>query len=103
MLWGSILFLCLVLAGSIWLRMHRFRQSWDSTETKPSPLSFAVQELVATAGGIYLALVMLVSFLKITIPSTISIAELTLDPLASISIGLAIIQPFFCKVFYKNK
>lgn len=102
LLWGALLLLCLVLGWSIWLRMRRFRQTWDGTETKSSPLSLAVQELLATAGGIYLSLIMLVSFLKLTIPATISLFELSLDPLASISIGLAIVQPMIYKVLYKN-
>lgn len=74
----------------------------DKIEIKNTPLSTAVQELIATAGGIYLSLIMLISFLKIELPEKISIGILSLDPIAFTSIGLAIIQPFIIKIFLRN-
>jgi hypothetical protein len=68
-------------------------------ESKASPLSIAVQEIVATAGGIYLSLVMVVSFLKLDLPDKISMLGIFLDPLAFTSILLAIIQPLFFNLF----
>jgi len=113
-----LFFICLAIAASICLRMNYRRASLESSwqdssvsfhETKPSRLSNAVQGLMATAGGVYLSLVMLVSFLKINLPQIISIeffrgyapkapVDLTVDPLALISITLAIIEPVIIRM-----
>jgi hypothetical protein len=110
-IWVMFFFVCLAIAASLWLRMHNFRRrnenGWQSIsfqETKPSQLSNAVQGLMATAGGVYLSLVMLVSFLKINVPSVINMEflyasfDLTVDPLALTAILLAIIEPVFIKL-----
>jgi hypothetical protein len=68
-------------------------------DPRPSPFSNAVQELVATAGGVYLSLVMIVSFLKLELPERITISILAFDPLAMTAIGVAVIQPLISKVF----
>ena len=61
----------------------------------------AVQEIVATAGGVYLSLIMLISFLKIDLPPTVSYEGIKVDPTALISIALAIVQPLFLRLFEK--
>jgi len=66
--------------------------------TKPSLLSEALQELIATAGGIYLSLVLLISFLQIEIADKWVFFDVSMDPLAMVSIILAIIQPFVLHV-----
>ena len=96
---GLIILLTLLIAWSLWLRTCRYRQMLDENKTKPSPVSLAVQELVATAGGIYLSLIMLVSFLKLEIPSKVGLLTVAIDPLALISLGVAIIQPLFLKLY----
>jgi len=53
---------------------------------------------VGVAGGIYLSLVMLTSFLKITLPQSILLLGVEVDPLATISLLLAILQPWINKV-----
>ncbi|NPV53573.1 MAG: hypothetical protein HPY71_08615 [Firmicutes bacterium] len=63
-------------------------------EPRSSPLSEAIVEFVGTAGGIYLALIMLINFLKITVPERASFFGVKLDPVAALSIFLTIIQPF---------
>ena len=98
-----LLLLCLCLTWSIWLRQRRFREVMQNVEMKVSPVSLAVQELVATAGGVYLSLIMLVSFLKLAIPEKVLLFEVSLDPLACTSICLAVVQPLFYKVFTKTK
>ncbi len=88
--------------GSVWLRICRFRMALDNIpklEPKPSPFSTAVQELVATAGGVYLSLVMIVSFLKLNIPERITFNIIAFDPLAMTAIIVAVAQPFFSKFF----
>ena len=93
---GLIMALSVVISWSIWMRMCRCRNNpATNMEVKSSPLSIAAQEIVATAGGIYLSLVMVVSFLKLDIPEKVSILDLSLDPLAFLAVLLAIIQPLF--------
>lgn len=96
----QVLGLFLLVAGILAsLRSRRYLLMWRS-ETKPSLLSNAITQLVGTAGGIYLSLELLFSFLKIPEnwwnPSTFIV-----EPLAVISLALAIIQPFVIQVWLK--
>ncbi|WP_425060913.1 hypothetical protein SCACP_16730 [Sporomusa carbonis] len=100
--WAMLVLIILVVMWSIWLRVCCSRVSLDNmpqVEPRPSPFSNAVQDLVSTAGGVYLSLVLIVSFLKIELPERITIGILSFDPLAMTSIGLAVIQPMFSKIF----
>jgi hypothetical protein len=99
--WIILILFFLLLTFSLLQRLKRYRQMNGTNEIKISPLSLALQELIAISGGIYLSLIMLVSFLKLDIPDKIMIFELSIDPVACISILLTIIQPFFMKIFYK--
>jgi len=94
-LWIVLLLALIILALSIWQRIKYFRNTLADNTVIGSPLSLAIHELVAISGGIYLSLIMLVTFLKLNIPETIMIFEFSLDPLAFSAICLAIIQPFF--------
>ncbi len=97
----ALTLVCLLIGGSIYLRVRHFRNSLEGFETRSSPLAMAVQEIVATAGGVYLSLVMLISFLKIDLPPTVSLQGIAVDPTALISIALAIVQPLFLRFLEK--
>lgn len=97
----ALLLFCILTALSLWLRVDRYRNSLEELVPKSSPLTLAVQELVATAGGLYLSLVMLISFLKIDLPAKVTLCTIALDPLALFSMGLAIIQPFIFRILNK--
>ena len=100
--WATLVLIVLMVIGSVWLRVCHFRMSLDNippVEPKPSPFSTAVQDLVATAGGVYLSLVMIVSFLKLELPARITISIITFDPLAMTAIAVAVIQPVLNKLF----
>lgn len=100
--WAMLMLMILVVMGSVWLRVCRLRASADSLpqiEPKPSPFADAVQDLVATAGGVYLSLVMMVSFLKLELPERITVNFLSFDPLALTAIGVAVIQPVVGRLF----
>jgi hypothetical protein len=99
--WIILLGLTLLLILSILQRFKNFRQINNASDIKSSPLSLAIQELIAVSGGIYLSLVMLISFLKLDIPDKILVFEIWIDPIACISILLSILQPFFMKLFSK--
>ncbi|MDK2986416.1 MAG: hypothetical protein PWQ96_2060 [Clostridia bacterium] len=68
-------------------------------ETKSSPISRALAELIAIAGGIYLSLVMLVSFLNISVSENVTIFGFSFEPLAAIAIIIALAQPWLLKLF----
>ena len=93
--WMVLLLVLIILALSVWQRIKYFRETVDENKIIASPLSLAIQELVAIAGSIYLSLIMLVSFLKFNIPGTIVFFEFSIDPLAFLSITLAVLQPLF--------
>ena len=92
---GAWVLLLVGLAGcflaAAWLRMHvnQYRQAYVVS----SPLSEAMRQLVGMAGGIYLSLVMLTSFLGMTLPDHICLGPMMLDPLAVLAIVLACVQP----------
>nr|WP_041274580.1 hypothetical protein [Desulforamulus reducens] len=86
------------------MRVKQMRKEWDAIgESKSSALSESLAGLVGTAGGIYLSLVMLTTFLEIDVPSRVSISVVSLEPMAAISFILAVLSPFFNRIFYGLK
>lgn len=84
-----VLFLLFSLAIRVKVRLyHR-----SSVEAVVSPVSRALAELVAVAGGIYLSLVLLFSFLKLNIKEVITIEQFQVDPLAAAALVIALVQP----------
>ena len=102
----ALLFIVLLITLSLVLRIqNRTRFNAHEAEVpehaKPSPFSQALQELIATAGGIYLSLVLLVSFLQLDIADKWLIYGMKMDPLAFIALALSIVQPFISPLFSK--
>lgn len=94
---GTLLFV--IFCVSLWLRMANIRyRQWFTRdlpqEPIPSLFSKALAQLLGVAGGIYLVLVMAVSFLKIEIPAEIHLFGLAVEPLAFVAVVLALVQPF---------
>lgn len=75
-------------------RIRRYALGELPTEPISSPFSLALGELLGVAGGIYLVLVMLVSFLGIAIPERVELLSVRFDPLALSAVLLALVQPF---------
>lgn len=69
----------------------------------PGVFSKSLAELAGVAGGIYLSLVMLVSFLQIELPQTVIILGVGMDPLATVSILLAILEPLVMEIYERIK
>jgi hypothetical protein len=65
---------------------------------KTSPFSQSLQELIATAGGIYLSLILLVSFLHIEIADRWLVFGVKMDPLAFTALALSLVQPVFLRI-----
>lgn len=95
-----ILIILLGLLFSLWLRTRCYRQLDD---VRISPLSQALQDLIGVAGGIYLSLIMLVSFLKLTMPEKITLYSMEVDPLALFSLCLGIVQPIVLNILKRVK
>ncbi len=75
--------------------MNRRNKEWDVIgEAKTSPMSRALTGLVGTAGGIYLSLVLMQTFLELELPTNVQLGSIGLEPLAAASIAIAILQPF---------
>lgn len=100
------LLLCLaalLLGFSLAVRAKvRFYQR-SKLEVTASPVSRAVAELVAVAGGIYLSLVLLVNFLKINIAEVIVIGQFQIDPLAAVALLIALLQPLVINLWQHLK
>jgi len=96
------LFLMFVLiAVKAKVQLRRMRDMGMVENAVESPTSYAIGELVAVAGGIYLSLVLLASFLKLSMPERIVIYNWSFDCLASIAIVLALLQPIFLSLYHK--
>ncbi|NLY49564.1 MAG: hypothetical protein GX062_00940 [Firmicutes bacterium] len=80
-------------------RQRVMRRSEDlPVEPQPSEFSQALVELVATAGGIYLALILLRNFLKIELPERVLLFGLELEPMATLAFLVALVQPYFSHI-----
>ncbi|MDR3587191.1 MAG: hypothetical protein P4L59_18030 [Desulfosporosinus sp.] len=89
----------LVVGIVISIRERRYRMMWRSQPTS-NHLAAALSQLVGTAGGIYLSLELLFSFLKIP-ENWWSESVFIVEPLAAISLLLAILQPFGLKAWIR--
>lgn len=72
---------------------HRYYRSLWRSKSSESPISRAITQLVGTAGAIYLSLELLFSFLKLP-ENWWSQSTFLVEPLALISLVLAILQPY---------
>lgn len=100
--WWILLLIGTAITVSLWLRTTYIRRQLEAASASPSPLSQAIQELVGTAGGIYLSMIALISFLKIDIPERITVLHVAFDPLAFIAITIAVVQPIVIRLFIKE-
>lgn len=75
----------------------------DEIQPKPSPVADAIKDMLAVAGGIYIAIAALTSFLKMNIPPTINIGNLVLDPIAFAAVAVTILYALWPRRIYSNK
>ncbi|MGI6589008.1 MAG: hypothetical protein ACOX2N_09690 [Peptococcia bacterium] len=96
-----LLLLLVFLAVKMKKSLQRMRNIAQLENIVESPASLAIAELVAVAGGIYLALILLTSFLKISMPERLVFFDWSVDYLAAIAIILALLQPICLAIYYK--
>lgn len=89
----------LVIGVFISVRARKYRLMWRSQSTS-NQLATALSQLVGTAGGIYLSLELLFTFLKIP-EDWWNNSTFFVEPLAVISLLLAILQPFVMSVWMR--
>lgn len=101
---GIILIVVILLLVSISVRerilLYRYREKdWTIIgEGKSSPLSQALANLLGVAGGIYLSLVVIATFLEVQLPERIHLGGLSMEPLATVSILMAVAQPYMQRI-----
>jgi hypothetical protein len=104
MLSGIILIIVILILVSISVRerilLYKYREKdWSVIgEAKASPLSQALANLLGVAGGIYLSLVVIATFMEIDLPERIHLGGLSMEPLAAVSILMAVAQPYMQKI-----
>lgn len=92
---GTLAAILIFLSLKERLKLRRSRKEWDVIgESKSTALSESLAGLVGTAGGIYLSMVMLTTFLELDVPSRVNFSSISLEPMAAISFILAIVSPF---------
>ncbi|WP_374214183.1 hypothetical protein [Candidatus Desulfosporosinus nitrosoreducens] len=89
----------LVIGVVLSVRERKFMLMWRS-HPPSNQLATALSQLVGTAGGIYLSLELLFSFLKIP-ENWWTDSVFFVEPLAVLSLLLAILQPFGLRVWLK--
>lgn len=101
-----IIFTAVVLALVFWSLRERVRiavygvgKGLD-TEPRDSPFSRALANLIGLAGGIYLSLVLLLTFLDIKVPSRVHFGKVELEPLATLAVVIAIVQPLLLQIYW---
>ncbi len=95
---GAIVLLLVILSIRQRVINSRCLARGNVSESKVSPFSSALASLVGTAGGIYLSVVMLTTFLEMDIPAKVQLWQFNLEPLAAVSFVIAILQPFFLRL-----
>lgn len=74
------------------LTWHRNGNMWE-VDPRKTPFSEALGTLIGNAGGIYLSVVLMLTFVGIDPPARITLGTMELEPLASAAIVLAAVQP----------
>jgi len=69
----------------------------EETRAQTSPASRALVELVGLAGGIFIAITALMSFLQLSVPEKVSVFGVQMGTVALLALLVAIIQPYFVR------
>lgn len=80
------------------LPRYRSQKLWE-VEPRSTPFSKALVGLIGMAGGIYLSLILMFTFLDVIVPGKMCLGSVEMDPLAAIAIGLAVLQPFLIRLW----
>ncbi|MBE0466889.1 MAG: hypothetical protein IBX71_06655 [Candidatus Desulforudis sp.] len=81
----------------VWPR-HRSQKLWE-VEPRFTPFSEAIVSLIGMAGGIYLSLILILTFLDLNVPERMRLGGIEMDVLAAFSIAVAVLQPFVIRLW----
>lgn len=98
----ALLLVLAAVAASLAMRAGEKKRAYEQKypeHAEPSLLSLALQDILGVAGGIYLSLVLLVSFLQLDLPDRWLVAGVKMEPLAFLALSLAVVQPFFLRFY----
>ncbi len=73
------------------------------TDVVETPFSQALAQLASIAGGIYISLVTIISFLELSVPGKFNFWGVEVNTLAGISLVMALLQPFLMNFYYSLK
>lgn len=84
-------------------KAHRGKENVEEMPIHGSPLAESISQTVGIAGGIYIAIVTTINFLKLDVPETFTCWGISLDPIATTAFLVTILHPFILAVFDKFK
>lgn len=94
---GTIILIIFSVRERVRLRLLR-EKDWGSIgETRSSQISQALANLVGVAGGIYLTLLVMATFLELQLPERLELGGVSMEPLAAFSVIISLAQPFFVR------
>lgn len=94
----GVMLLVIGIVASV--RERKYWMMWRTSQPSSNIFAAALSQLVGTAGGIYLSLELLFSFLKLP-ENWWSNSTFFVEPLAVISLLLAILQPFVLRAWIR--
>lgn len=77
-------------------------RSLKASDTRQTPLSQGIVDMVAIAGGIYLSLVMVANFVGYAVPGNVPFLGGEVDPVALIAVTLALVEPFLSRLLVRE-
>lgn len=89
-----------LLMFSVHQRIQRLENTYrgkgiaEDTPVQGSPLAESIAQTVGVAGGIYIAIITTINFLKLEVPETFTVWGISLDPLATTAFVITIVHPF---------
>lgn len=97
---GAVIFFVVVCSVRERVRLRAYREKdWSAIgETKSSPISQAIANLIGVAGGIYLSMILLCTFIELELPERVSVGAYSIEPLAAVSIIVALVHPYMQRV-----
>lgn len=79
------------------VKIRMYREAPQMPDFKSSYLSEAITNLVATAGGIYIAVYLMINFLKLEVPGKVFFWGISVEPIAAAAFLIALLQPLLSK------
>lgn len=70
------------------------RSNGQEIPAQGSPLADSITQTIGLAGGVYIAMITTINFLKLDVPETFNFWGVSLDPVAMTAFVITVLQPF---------